>query len=486
MENLPSGVVFADSSGRLRYANRLVAETLGTEPEGLYGHGMLETLGALADRFLDADEIERRFLESMSDARSGTHFEVGMRSGRIFEVTHTRVSGARAISGHLWQFVDVTARRQLEAQLRHAERMESIGRLAGGVAHDFNNLLTAVLGYIDLATGTLPADSEARRRLALATQAGDQAAALTKQLLLFARQEPVHTGTLDLNGAVDGMSWMLRRLMPENIEVVVRTGSDPCWVRADAGQLDQLLMNLVLNARDAMPDGGDLLLLVARASGVEDGQPTAILEVTDTGVGMAEEVRRHIFEPFFTTKERGRGTGLGLAAVYGIVQQCSGRIDVHSSPGSGTSFRVTLPLVDPPSEAEPPQQYDRLPGGGETVLAVEDDPVVRVLVGDMLEQLGYRAVLAANANEALGLARTLPFPPDLLLTDIVLPGMSGRELASNLRETLPQLRVLLMSGYMPQDLSRARGKFDFLPKPFTIDTLGARLRAVLGGAVAGG
>jgi PAS domain S-box-containing protein len=480
MENLPSGVVYADAAGRLRYANPPVARALGVDAREWFGRDVLAAARSLAASFADPAEAERCFADSLAATDSGSHFELRLADGRDFEVAHVRLPASRGLAGHLWQFVDVTARRRLEAQLRQADRMDSIGRLAGGVAHDFNNLLTAMLGYVDLAAMGLPEGAEGRRQLALATEAAEQAAALTRQLLLFARQDPMKPETVDLNRTLARMGPLLRRLLPENVVLTTRPCSTPCWVLADAGQLDQLLMNLALNARDAMPDGGALSLAVGCTAGVPGAPKLATLEVADTGVGMPDEVRRHIFEPFFTTKERGRGTGLGLSTVYGIVQHCGGRIDVQSAPGSGTCVRVALPLADAPAGRATVPALDALPRGHETVLAVEDDPVVRTLLRSMLEHLGYRVLIAADAQEALALDRSLEGPLDLLLTDVIMPGLSGRELASRLREARPGLKVLLVSGYVPRDGQRPAAGHEFLPKPFTIDVLAARLRTVLG------
>jgi PAS domain S-box-containing protein len=384
------------------------------------------------------------------------------------------------------------ALRESEEQLRQAQKMEAIGRLAGGVAHDFNNLLTIIRGRSELLRERVGPASPLRRDIELIEQTAERAAALTHQLLAFSRKQVLQTRLVDLNAVVDEMSVMLRRLIGEDVELVTTLAPGLGLVKADPGQLEQALMNLVVNARDAMPLGGRLTIrtanewLDAAFARQHWGAPVgrcAMVAVSDTGAGMTPEIQAHIFEPFFTTKERGKGTGLGLATVYGIVEQHSGLIQVESAPARGSTFRIYLPVVDtePPSPetAAPPA---RLPRGTETILLVEDEPEVRELVTEILRGHGYRLLAAVDSADALRILDERAETIDLLLTDVVMPGMSGRDLAERVRRSRPQVKVLYMSGYT-DDAVGERGVLDpgmvLLQKPFTPRTLLRKLRDVL-------
>ncbi len=370
--------------------------------------------------------------------------------------------------------VDVSERQQLEAQLRHAQKMEAIGRLAGGVAHDFNNLLQAMLAAVQSLRlrypdpATLPATAELEKYV-------QRGADLTRQLLLFSRRARPHPEPLDLNEAVRRAADMLRRLLPENIEVVTALAAGQLFAEVDPAQLEQVLMNLAVNARDAMPEGGRLSLSTGSANG------EAFIDVADTGVGMPASVRERIFEPFFTTKVNGRGTGIGLSVVHGIVTEHGGRIEVESEPGKGSRFRVLLPLRPAPTPGLPSEEGAGLPaeGRGERVLVVEDEEGARKGLAEILELLGYQPTAVASAEEALALPEDPPF--HALLSDLMLPGMAGGRLATVLLARWPQLAVVLMSGYPGDD----RVRFDVpegvrvLQKPFDIEELGQELRAVL-------
>jgi signal transduction histidine kinase/ActR/RegA family two-component response regulator len=372
------------------------------------------------------------------------------------------------------------ALRRSEEQLRQATKMEAVGRLAGGVAHDFNNLLTSVLGHADLALGNLdPADTLYDDLLEIRS-AGARAASLTQQLLAFSRRQVLESRVLDLNAVVAGITKMLRRTIGEDVELVSRLAPDLGPVRADPVQVEQVLLNLAVNARDAMPEGGRLTIETLNIR-LPAGPGVRIL-VEDTGVGMTEEVRAHLFEPFFTTKEVGKGTGLGLATAYGVVQQSGGTIGVTSTPGRGTVFVIDLPqVVGEPAPAEPPVQLD--PGGGtETILLVEDEEAVRNLTRRVLQRNGYRVLSAPNAESALDLSRVHPGEIHLLLTDVVMPGMSGPRLAEILVGERERLRCLFMSGYAATTLEQKillHGEVTFLQKPFTTTQLHRRVREVI-------
>jgi PAS domain S-box-containing protein len=389
---------------------------------------------------------------------------------------------------------DITERRRLETTLRQAQKMEAVGRLAGGIAHDFNNLLMLIKGYSDLLRDRLPAEETPREYASEIQKAADRASSLTQQLLAFSRKQVLELRVLDVNQVVTSMSKMLPRLLGEDIEVVTRLNSAIGRVKADPGQLEQVLMNLAVNARDAMPEGGRLTIetgecelddeYVRQHPGARPGR-FVMLAVSDTGVGMNTDVRAHVFEPFFTTKAKGKGTGLGLAMVYGIVKQSNGYIWVYSEPGQGATFKVYLPRVEEAAESElrapatgPP------PRGTETVLVVEDEDGVRRVTREYLEANGYSVLEAQSGAEALAVAEQHAGPLHLVLTDVVMPGMSGRELTERLRRRRPELRVIFMSGYT-DDAVMHHGALApgvaFLQKPFARDALARKVREVLDG-----
>ena len=391
----------------------------------------------------------------------------------------------------LLHFQDVTERKQLEGQLRQAQKMEAIGRLAGGVAHDFNNVLTAIFGYVDILREEMPADSTAQRDLAEVRKASERAASLTKQLLAFSRQQVLEPVVLDPNALVEDFEKMLHRLIGEDVELRLSLAGDAGNVLADPGQLQQVLMNLVVNARDAMPTGGKLILETANAELGEQyaelHQPVVpgryvMLAVSDTGTGMTPETRARIFEPFFTTKEKGKGTGLGLSTVYGIVKQSGGYVWVYSELGRGTTFKIYLPRVDAAPDTLLPAREPSTVAGTETILLAEDDAVLRPLARGLLEKLGYTVLDAADAEEALEAARQYPEVIHLLLTDVVMPGASGRELARQLENPRPQIKVLYVSGYTDDAIvhhGMLEPGLNFLQKPFTPTALARKVREVL-------
>jgi PAS domain S-box-containing protein len=390
---------------------------------------------------------------------------------------------------------DITERKQLQAQFLQSQRMESIGRLAGGVAHDFNNLLTAIMGNLELALDTLPDDHIVHDDLAEAQKAGNRAAGLTRQLLAFARKQPIEPRIINLNDLIGDMDKLLRRLIGENIELVTLPMPDLAPIKADPGQIEQVVVNLAVNARDAMPEGGKLTI---ETRNVEIDQDHAqqhigvaigayvLLAVSDTGIGMDVETQRQAFEPFFTTKPKGRGTGLGLATCYGIVKQHGGHIWPYSEPGHGSTFRVYLPLAgEPLSTQKQRQQPGALPSGTETVLLAEDEFAVRALAARVLRERGYTVLEASDGDEALRLARERDGAPiDLLLTDMVMPNVSGRELVEQVGAIHPGIKVLYISGYADHAVvhhGRLDPGVDFLHKPFSPSALAYKVREVLDG-----
>ncbi len=384
---------------------------------------------------------------------------------------------------------DITESRRLEEQYRQAQKLEAVGRLAGGVAHDFNNLLTAILGTGDVIARKLSPDDALRGHVEVIQKAGERAAALTRQLLAFSRKQVIAPVVLELNRVIADMEKILRPMLGQSIDLRIDLESTLHAVKADAGQIEQVLMNLVVNARDAMPQGGRLTVRTHNAELSAASHPEArpgayaVLSVADTGCGMDEHTQSRIFEPFFTTKEPGKGTGLGLATVYGIVQQSGGFVEVHSEPRRGTTFCVYLPLAVPaPGPRVATAAVDGASKGSETVLLVEDEEDVLALARLALRTKGYPVLEARTGPEALRLCAEHSEPIHLLLTDIMLPGMDGRQLADRLADRTPRPKVLFMSG-CPTDVLLPHGIFDahgaFLPKPFTPDGLARKVREVL-------
>jgi PAS domain S-box-containing protein len=484
----PFGIFQSAPDGRLLAVNPALVSILGYDSEA----ELLEK--NMADVYVDPGE-RARLVDQVLKLGSLTAESLWRRKdGKTITVRQTGRS-VRDAPGRVEYFnvilEDVTERRLLETQLRQAQKMEAVGRLAGGIAHDFNNLLTAIFGYADLLLDELPEGSSARQDTEEIRKAAERAAALTRQLLAFSRQQVLEPVVLNANDLVEDFDKMLRRLIGEDIELRLSLAPDVGNVRADPGQLQQVLMNLAVNARDAMPRGGNLLIETANAHLTEQyaelHQPVipgayAMVAVSDTGVGMDAETKAKIFEPFFTTKEKGKGTGLGLATVYGIVKQSGGYIWVYSEVGRGTTFKVYLPRVDAPAAAPGPRREARKLVGTETVLLAEDDEMLRPLSKGLLERLGYYVLEAENATQALAVAADHHGPIHLLIADVVMPGASGRDLARQLADSRPATKVLFISGYT-DDAIVQHGMLEpglaFLQKPFTPDVLARKIREVL-------
>jgi PAS domain S-box-containing protein len=403
--------------------------------------------------------------------------------GTVSPMTHDAV---------LWIARDITERKILEEQLRQAQKLEVIGQLAGGIAHDFSNLLIAITIHNELALKELGADNPLRRNLEEIKMASDRATALTHQILAFSRKQVVQPKVLNLNTVVIEMKKMLQRLIGENIELHTAPMPDLGDIEADPGQLTQIIMNLAINARDAMPFGGQLTIETqniyldeanARQQGASNPGAYVLLAVSDTGMGMDEQTQKRIFEPFFTTKETDKGTGLGLATVYGIVKQSGGHIWVSSEVGRGTTFQVYLPRVDEGvQEDEQSTEPEATWQGTETILLAEDEQIVRKLTREILEMHGYQVLEAANGGAAISICERHQRPIHLLLSDVIMPELGGRELASRLAQKHPELKVLYMSGYMDAASlpnSSLETNLSFLQKPFTPDALARKVREVL-------
>jgi two-component system cell cycle sensor histidine kinase/response regulator CckA len=473
--------------GRLLLINPAGAAALGRAPEMLLGRSPTEVFGPEFGR-----EIEAR-LRLVAASREPQAFELRWKQeGRERSIQSTLMpylSEDGELRGIVGISRDVTKERGLEDQLRQSQKMEAIGRLAAGIAHDFNNILMAIGGYTDLVAAALPPDSRLREDVAEIRQAVDRASSLTRQLLAFGRRQLLAAEVIDLDDLVRRFEPMLRRVISEDIEVVLDLRLPEGRVKADQNQLDQVLMNLAVNARDAMPQGGRLTIRTSRIEAPDEFERTrlglglesyAVLEVSDTGVGMDEKALSHLFEPFYTTKETGKGTGLGLAMVYGIIHQSGGRLAVQSAPGCGTTFRIYLPETTEKSPARRSITVPLKPGRGEgTILVVEDAGNVRGLLQRVLEEGGYEVVSAANGEEAVAVARAQSF--DILLTDVVMPKMDGSEVARRVLEIQPAVKVIYMTGYTTSGVVRRHvldSSVPVLQKPFKPRDLLAKIQEV--------
>jgi PAS domain S-box-containing protein len=482
-------IVIGDLSGRVCYWNQ--------GAERLYGWTRSEAIGKVFDELLDTQypsppkQMQARLLEEgrwegelVQSRRDGERLTILSR-WTLEHGSEGRTAAALIIN------TDLTPRTRLEAQLRQSQKMEAIGTLAGGVAHDFNNMLTSIIGFSHLLGQELESDSPLKEFVDEIRKAADRAASLTRQLLTFSRRQVLNPVVLDLNSVVQNLSGMFRRLIGEDIEFEIVLGKKLACVKVDPSQIEQAIVNLVINARDAMPRGGRLTIATSNAEiPAEPGQPPqtadgscVVLAVSDTGTGMDAETRARIFEPFFTTKPIGKGTGLGLSTVYGLVQQSGGDISVSSELGRGTTFRISLPRTgEQASEAEAPSTEKDAADGSEVVLLVDDEEAVRSLARRILKAKGYNVLEAGSGEDALERARKHPGRIDLLLTDVVMPGRSGPEIAQVLSRERPDLKVLYVSGYTHDD-TLTRGLLEsgvsFLQKPFGFEILARRVRDVL-------
>jgi len=493
--SIGDGVIATDEQGRVRFLNALAERLTGWTQADAIGMDVREVFQIVGEtsrqpvknpvlEALEQEEPTALAPDTLLIDKTGVERPIDDTAAPIRDV-HGKVSGAVLV------FRDITVRRRLEGHLRQAQKMEAIGRLAGGIAHDFNNIMTIISGYSEILLADSQSDSDRHDMVQHIHDAGKRAAGLTQQIMAFSRKQMLVPSVLNLNAIVRDMGAMVKRLIGSDIFFEADTAPDLGQVKADPTQIGQVVLNLAANARDAMPNGGRLVVATANAKleeavtrqhpDVKPGQ-YVMLSVTDTGCGMSADVLAHVFEPFFTTKGVGQGTGLGLATVYGIVKQSGGHIEVFSKLGEGTSFRVYLPRIDEPKPESGRVEVGLAAKGHETILLVEDEEMVRRMTKLILSQSGYTVLEASNGKEALAVAERHRGPIHLLITDLVMPNLRGRELAERLTAVRSGLRVLFMSGYT-EDMVVQQGvesaTANFLPKPFSLASLTNKVREVL-------
>jgi two-component system, cell cycle sensor histidine kinase and response regulator CckA len=490
IEQLPAVLWTVDSNLRFTSAVGAGLARLGLKPDQIVGMSLTDYFDTSDPTFVPIAAHRRAV------AGEAVTFPVEWKDGSYACHVEPLRDGEGAVHGAICMALDVTDRKKLEEQFRQAQKMEAVGRLAGGIAHDFNNLLMVIQGYADLLAERLPEGEPLRRNAEQIRAASQRAAALTQQLLAFSRKQILAPKVLNVHAVVTDLEKILRRVIGEDIELRTSSAADLWLIKADRSQIEQVIMNLAVNARDAMPTGGTLTI---ETENVEfdmsiSNPPTVLapgkyvmLAVTDNGCGMDEKIQAHIFEPFFTTKEKGKGTGLGLATVYGVVKQSGGYIWVYSEAGRGTTFKIYLPRIE---EEDIPAARDRLltekttPRGSEVILLAEDEKGVRELAREYLETSGYTVIVAENGRTAIELASKHPGPIHLLMTDVVMPGMGGPEVAERIKALRPEIKVLYMSGYTDQAIMHQgvlQNGAVLLQKPFTLAALATKLREMLAG-----
>ncbi|HMF89713.1 MAG TPA: PAS domain S-box protein [Candidatus Angelobacter sp.] len=483
LESTADGILVIGKDSRITSCNQKFMDMWNIPQMAMRGLGSADLLAMVTPQLQDTQEFLAELAKLRSEKDAVTFTTVKLKTGRIFEIYSQPQRVRDDIVGRVWSFRDVTHTRQIEDELRQSQKMEAIGRLAGGVAHDFNNMLMLISGYAGqlLDDTRLPARNRAIAQQLL--EATKRAAALTRQLLAFSRKQPLTPRLLDLNRIVSDMQRMLERLLSDRVQLVINLQKDPVLIRADHSQIELMIMNLAINARDAMPEGGFLTMRTSTLTLSEEDTSArtavqyAMLEVSDTGHGMSEEIRKHIFEPFFTTKEAGRGSGLGLSTVYGIVEAAGGHISVESEPEQGATFRVYLPQASGMLSEEPKVLQVAPVGGNETILLVEDEAGIRTMTKVYLETLGYAVLEADSPHESERIAREHRGAIDLVITDIIMPGKRGDQMIREIRKKRPETAAVFISGFADvQDLDPS---IPVLEKPFAFPELGLRVREVL-------
>jgi signal transduction histidine kinase len=485
LESTADGILVVSADRLVSSCNQKFLEMWGIPKIAISGLNDEALLAIAIPQLQDPQKFEDELRALYANPENVSFDTLTLKDGRIFERYSQPQRIGDQIVGRVWSFRDITESHHLEEELRQAQKMEAVGRLAGGVAHDFNNLLMLISGYADQMLKDPDFPVKHREACEQLVEATKRAGALTRQLLAFSRKHPVAPKVVDLNRVVSDMRKMLERILSDRVKLVINFREESLPIYADLGQLELVIMNLALNARDAMPDGGVLSLTTRKemlaGSSEEGGQPEttnfALLEVNDTGHGMPPEIREHIFEPFFTTKEIGKGTGLGLSTVYGIVEQAGGYISVESEPHHGTTFRVYLPKSREPAAESVEPEEPPVTQGHETILLVEDETGIRTMTKVYLESLGYKVLEAGSTQEALRIARQRRIKIHMLLTDVVMPGMRGDELVRIVRQERPTVVAVYMSGFA--DLHELDPSIPVVEKPFAFPHLGRRVRAVL-------
>jgi PAS domain S-box-containing protein len=494
VENLGEGITSTDEEDRFTFANPAAEEIFGVPTGSLTGRNVLDFVEQDGKEIIKQQNYRRR--SGRRDTYELTIVRPDGKKRQIRVSVSPRFGSQGHYEGSFAIITDISGYRELELQLRESQKMEAIGTLAGGVAHDFNNLLTAIIGHLELAMSTVEAGSPLKTDLEEISKASERATNLTRQLLAFGRRQTMELKILNLNSVIANMEKMLQRIIGEDIELVTLPHSDLWKVKVDPGQVEQVIVNLVVNARDAMPNGGRLSIetgnirlddLYCEAHANVAPGDYVMLAVSDTGCGISKDVINRIFDPFFTTKEVGKGTGLGLSTVYGIVKQSNGHINVYSESNQGSTFKVYLPRVEGSELAfsrNAQLNATEMPRGNETILLVEDEDVVRELTVRMLERQGYHVLKASCGDEAYQICLHLGKPVDLVITDVIMPNMGGAELSHRLRELWHDVKVLYMSGYTANSIAH-HGVLDsdkaYLQKPFRVATLAQKVREVLDG-----